>query len=354
MWRVALADLRFRRRRFVIAILATAVVFAMTLLIVRGRPDAASTGPQHRRVVRGDRWFVGAGASGPFTTTTPIPAGGRGRGRGAGGVDRATPVVLFRTTVAEDGGPADVNVIATPPGGWVRAPARERPTAGGAGEVVVDDGARAWARARPSSWAATRWRSSERPSDVSYYFGTPTVYMGLADAQAPVLRLPAAGRPRSSSEGAPQGEVAGLRALTDDEVRADLRRPTRRSDQTIQFINVLLWLAAVGIVGLDRVPVGNRAGPRVRRDEGDGRRPTASLPRSGWRCRPSCCRRRGRRRRRRARAGCWRPGSRSPCRSRRQLRRSSSSSPSSSGSSPASRGLRRAVKVDPALAFGGG
>ena len=32
-------------------------------------------------------------------------------------------------------------------------------------------------------------------------------------------------------------------------MRADLKRPTQRGDQTIQFINVLLWIAAVGIVG---------------------------------------------------------------------------------------------------------
>jgi putative ABC transport system permease protein len=72
--------------------------------------------------------------------------------------------------------------------------------------------------------------------------------MTLADAQANFFGfLPLASA--IVAQGEPRGQVAGLRELTVDEVRADLKRPTERSEQTIRFINVLLWAAAVGIVG---------------------------------------------------------------------------------------------------------
>ena len=74
MWRVALRDLQWRRRRFVIAVLATSLVFGMTLLMAG---FATSLHHEGRRIVAAlgaDAWLVAAGAPGPFTTSTPIPA----------------------------------------------------------------------------------------------------------------------------------------------------------------------------------------------------------------------------------------------------------------------------------------
>src|SRR5260221_14655483 len=74
MWRVSLRDLQWRRRRFVIAILATALVFAMTLLMAGA---SAGLHEQDNHIVRSfkaDTWFVAERAAGPFTPTTPIAA----------------------------------------------------------------------------------------------------------------------------------------------------------------------------------------------------------------------------------------------------------------------------------------
>ncbi|MFI5053318.1 MAG: glutamine ABC transporter permease, partial [Acidimicrobiia bacterium] len=67
MWLVGVRDLQFRRRRFLIAIIATSVVFAMTVLMSgmsKGLDEEVS------RIVasfHADSWVVTQGASGPFT-----------------------------------------------------------------------------------------------------------------------------------------------------------------------------------------------------------------------------------------------------------------------------------------------
>ena len=48
MWRVALRDLQWRRRRFVIAVLATSLVFGMTLLMTGADASLHNEG---RRIV---------------------------------------------------------------------------------------------------------------------------------------------------------------------------------------------------------------------------------------------------------------------------------------------------------------
>ena len=69
VWLIGARDLQFRRRRVLIAVLATSVVFAMTLLMAgmsKGLDDEID------RVVgsfKADSWVVTRGASGPFTTT---------------------------------------------------------------------------------------------------------------------------------------------------------------------------------------------------------------------------------------------------------------------------------------------
>jgi ABC-type antimicrobial peptide transport system permease subunit len=75
MWRLSLRDLQWRRRRFTIAVAATALVFAMTLLFAGVN---ASFHNEIRRIVasfHADQWLVAEGASGPFTTASVIPAG---------------------------------------------------------------------------------------------------------------------------------------------------------------------------------------------------------------------------------------------------------------------------------------
>ncbi|MBA2274739.1 MAG: hypothetical protein H0W21_12695 [Actinobacteria bacterium] len=67
MWLISLRDLQFRHRRFTIAIAATALTFAMTLLMAG---FSATLHSEIRRIVDiigADSWIVAEGTSGPFT-----------------------------------------------------------------------------------------------------------------------------------------------------------------------------------------------------------------------------------------------------------------------------------------------
>src|SRR5262245_62391346 len=51
------------------------------------------------------------------------------------------------------------------------------------------------------------------------------------------------------TQGTPTKLPAGFKALTNDEVVQDLRRPLKKPAQTIDFLRVLLWIVAAGIIG---------------------------------------------------------------------------------------------------------
>ena len=70
MWRIALRDLQWRRRRFVIAVLATSLVFGMTLLMAGADASLHNEGRRIVAALGADAWLVAGGASGPFTTST--------------------------------------------------------------------------------------------------------------------------------------------------------------------------------------------------------------------------------------------------------------------------------------------
>lgn len=110
MWMIALRDLQWRRRRFLIAVLATSLVFALTLLL-----SGAGNGLRQEasRIVdsfEADAWFVPEGASGPFTAASALPASTAERVADLDGVDRADPFVFARYAVGADA-PEDVNVL---------------------------------------------------------------------------------------------------------------------------------------------------------------------------------------------------------------------------------------------------
>src|SRR5947209_4423476 len=146
MWLVSLRDLQWRRRRFLIAVVATALVFAMSLLM--------------------------AGADAGLTSET-------------------------RRIVDVVGGHA-ARVVGTADG-------------------------------------------------VTYYFGGPTLFMPITDAQNLAFRgLPLA--MTIVTKGVPQTVPPSLQAMTLAQVRTDLDRPSKNGKATIQFLNILLWLVAAGII----------------------------------------------------------------------------------------------------------
>src|SRR5436305_15237453 len=72
-WLISLRDLQWRRRRFAIGVVATALVFALGLVLSVVR---ASFDHEIHRTVKSfnaDAWLLKAGSIGPFTAPRPLP-----------------------------------------------------------------------------------------------------------------------------------------------------------------------------------------------------------------------------------------------------------------------------------------
>ena len=95
----ALRDMQWRKRRFVIAILSTAIIFAMTLVLT-GLANGFRTEAQRTVDSLGvDVFLVKDGASGPFVGATPFAPVDLRRIATTAGVQAAAPLVYAGGTV---------------------------------------------------------------------------------------------------------------------------------------------------------------------------------------------------------------------------------------------------------------
>jgi putative ABC transport system permease protein len=246
VWLISRCDLVYRRRRFVIAVLVTALVFGMALAFDGLKRAVQNEVPRIVNLFGADDWVVAKGVSGPFTTTAVVPASTATELARRPGVERADPVVLARG-VAHLDPDKDVNVVGFVRGGLGTPKLDSGRSVRRRGEAVVD--------ATLGLSAGDRLRLGGKEFHVvgvgdrlRYNFGTPSVFMAVEDAQ----QLTFDGQPLAMAV-AVRGDVgsvpAGMSVLGNDEVMSDLERITKPGVQTINMISVLLWIVAIGIIG---------------------------------------------------------------------------------------------------------
>lgn len=246
MWLLSLRDLQWRRRRFIIAVVATSLIFALTLLMT-----GASGGLDNEvtRIVRSfgaDRWLVADGATGPFTATRPLPEATVADIVGRPGVDAAAPLILFRGSIGGDQ-PEDVNLIGYD-GTTFAAPRLAEGRQAEAPDEVVADTALAYDLGDRIEFVGRERTVVGTADGITFYFGLPTLFAPIADVQD----LAFGGQPIVTTvitEGVPESLPDGVTGLTSAQVENDLRRPTANGKSTIDFIRILLWLVAAGIIG---------------------------------------------------------------------------------------------------------
>ncbi|MFI5046641.1 MAG: FtsX-like permease family protein, partial [Acidimicrobiia bacterium] len=246
MWLVSLRDLQFRSRRFVVAVVVTSLVFGIALAIDGMRRSVQREGPAIVALFAADQWLVARGATGPFTTTRVLDSATAKSVRGAPGVKRADAVVLSRTAIGTDP-PTDANLVGHELGGLGSPPISVGRAAKRPGEVVVSPGVSVSVGERLSV-GGTSFRVVGQTSEGRFYFGVPSVFMSLHDAQEIVFK----GQPLAMGiaiEGTTR-PPAGTTALTNAQVVSDLNRPLSGGTQSIVVMAVLMWIIAAGIIGL--------------------------------------------------------------------------------------------------------
>jgi putative ABC transport system permease protein len=243
---VSLRDLQWRLRRFLIGVLAAGLVFALTLLM---SGVSASFGTEIRHSVAAfgiDAWVVPSDVSGPFTSSRVFPASEASQVASRPGVRGADPVLLMRTSVGTK--PLrDLNVVGVVAGGIVQPKLTGGRPLRRSGDMIADQslglglGSTVFAFGR-------RFTIVGRMKGVTLFAGTPVAFVPLADLQAAALD----GAPLANTvvvRGSIASPLAGYRVLSNAQVRSDLSRPMHAATQTIDFVMTLLWIVAAGIIG---------------------------------------------------------------------------------------------------------
>ena len=242
MWRVGLFDLIHRRRRFILAVLATSLAFGLSLLMEGTIAHLRNETDRIVALFHADRFVVADGGTGPFTTTRLLRASVAKDLARLPGVQQADAFVQARETLKGK----DVNILGTTSGGLGSPPTRTGRGPLRSGEVVVDEvlGYHVGDRFRLGAHTVVVVGTSV---DTTYYFGQPTVFLPIADVQSQFL----GGLPYATAI-AVRGELGqappGTQVLDVAAVRRDLNRPQKSGTQTVVIFNTLLWLMAAGIV----------------------------------------------------------------------------------------------------------
>jgi putative ABC transport system permease protein len=246
MWRIAFRDLQWRRRRFLIALGATGLVFSLTLLISATSRGIKGEAGKILGVIGADAWLVADGTAGPFTTTTAVQASDAAKIARLPGVERADPLIVLHTTMRL-AAVRDINLIGYRLGGIGQPKVFKGREPAALGEAVADSKLGLDLGTRVDL-AGHTVKVVGIAHGVTFFYGIPTIFTSIEDTQ----QIAYAGLPIAmtiATRGVPRQVPSGFDVQTPHQVEKDLQRPLQNGSESIAFINVLLWLVATGIIG---------------------------------------------------------------------------------------------------------
>lgn len=233
----ALRDLQWRWKRFAIAIAATALVFSMSL-VMSGLADSF---PQEvdrlLDSLGGSSYLAPKGEVGPFTSASIVPAGQ---------APEAAPMLFWSAALRVDGSAKQAGLFGLPLG-WAVPVAHGRTTQRG-GEVIVDGSLGLPVGGRLQLGKRT-FRVVGTMDQRTLFGGQPLVIFTIRDAQQLLAGGADITRAFIDRHGPNTPAPAGLTRFSLDDARQDLLRPVKSANQSIIFVNLLLWLVAICIVG---------------------------------------------------------------------------------------------------------
>jgi putative ABC transport system permease protein len=243
----ALRDMQWRKRRFVIAILSTSIIFAMTLALTGLANGFRVEAEKTVDALGVDTFLVKAGASGPFVGATPFAPLDLQRIAATPGVVAAVPLAYAGGTATLGDATRNVDIFGAPERGpGMPAVSQGRPPST-PDEVMVsstldrhigDD----------VEIASRRLHIVGIVENSTALANLPNVFLTTQGAQ----QLVYGGEPLVASVGI-RGTLAqtpaGYRAVDRAGAVADLLRPLKVAVNSITIVAVLLWVVAALVVG---------------------------------------------------------------------------------------------------------
>jgi putative ABC transport system permease protein len=247
--RSALRDLQWRRRRFAIAVLGTALVFGMALVITGISSGFDSEALRTVAQLRADSWVVGRGATGPFLGQAPMPATEVATVASLPGVTHAVGTVFTAKDIVVNGKTQSVNVIGAPAGTLAMPAVSEGRPPTAPGDVAISTKLAGFGIGSSLELGGHSFTVVGKVPNSSALAGVPNLFLTLHDAQMVAF----AGQPVVSAvavDGSVPSQLpSGLTAVSSAGASADLLRPLQQARSTITFLAVLLWLVAAMTMG---------------------------------------------------------------------------------------------------------
>jgi NTE family protein/lysophospholipid hydrolase len=240
---LTLRDLQHRAARFGAVVLGISVVFSL-LFLMSGLTEQFHREPRQSVAALGaGAWMVRDGASGAFTSAATMPAATADAVEGA----EAAPVVVGRHSITDGNKQIDVVIAGFEPGGLGEPELVDGRLPTSPEEVVVDRAA-GLDTGEEAHIGDETYVVTGHTSGVTLFAGMPFVFMDLPAAQELLYR----GQPLASAlllDRVPAAVPDGFTTLTNAEVAEDAMRPLEKPISSVNMIRVLLWFVAAMIIG---------------------------------------------------------------------------------------------------------
>ena len=243
LW-LAVADLRFRLRRFVVAMVAAGVVLAL-LLLMTGVVNELDREPSVTTATIGaSTWLLPVGVNSPFTSNATF---GEEVVATVATDGTARPALIGRLPVTIDGETIDAILVGhAADGPGLPAPADGR-AATAAGEVAIASFAGADV-GDVIGLGSTQAVVTGTLEGTTLFAGMPLVFTPIDAARA----LVAGGRPVASAvlvDGSVAEAPAGLHVLSRSDIVTEAKGPVERPILTLHLVQFLLGIVAAMIIG---------------------------------------------------------------------------------------------------------
>jgi putative ABC transport system permease protein len=239
-------DLRFRARQFLIAVVGAALVFAMGLLLSGMAAGFSFEIHQTVQAIGADAWVLAAGSPGRVAALPAIPASAVAAVAREPGVTRADPIVIAPQAAQVGSASLSVVLIGTTPGGLGSSTVQAGHAVRKNGEAVVD------ARLHLGiggvfTVSGRRFTVVGTVSDRTLLAGEPNAYVTLHDAQAVLY----GGRPLIGAvltSGTPASVPSGMSVHTNGQIEAASLNQMAPAVSSIDNSRVFMWVIAALLV----------------------------------------------------------------------------------------------------------
>ncbi|CAM4316962.1 FtsX-like permease family protein [Mycobacterium basiliense] len=243
----ALRDMQWRKRRLVIAVLSTGLIFGMTLVLT-GLANGFRVEARHTVDSLGvDIFVVKQGSAGPFLGSTPFPDVDLARVAAEPGVAAAAPLGCVGTIMKEGTSTRNVTAFGAPEHGPGMPQISEGRAPAKPGEVAVSSTLGRHLGDTLEIGAHTLRIVGIVPNSTALA-KIPNIFLTTAGLQQVAYNR----QPMVTSigvDGTPQRLPDGYQTYDREGAVNDLLRPLKVAVNSISIVAVLLWIVAAMIVG---------------------------------------------------------------------------------------------------------